>query len=64
MLAMKVSLLLMLAYRETKNKLCLSPFEYVLEDIGGPDVLICLGIVVGVLIIYIIIMMIRKVSER
>jgi len=51
-----------LVYKLSKDNQCLSSFNYILEDVGGINIIICVGIVVGTLIIFMVIMMIRKLS--
>lgn len=61
MIRREVNLSIYLVYK-LHDGLCLSNFNFVLADVGGIDLLICIGIVIVTLVIFLVIMMIRKLS--
>ena len=58
----KVHIFQNLDYKLYNDRQCLNNFNYILANVGGINMLICLGIVVGTLVIFLIVMMIRKIS--
>lgn len=44
------------------NRECLTKFNYMLADAGGINIIICLGIIVAAVVIFLIVLMVRKLS--
>jgi hypothetical protein len=60
--AILVIIELNIGYSSYNNQECLTNFELLLANVGGVNLLICIGIIVASLIIFLIITMIRKLS--
>ena len=49
-------------YSLYNNRECLNQFNYMLAGVGGINIIICIDIIVASIVIYLIILMVRKLS--
>lgn len=47
-----------------KDGNCLSEFQSIMHNIGGVNVLICLGIIIVVIILYLVVTMVRRMIMK